>query len=152
MALIPIEDISKLLPHRFPFLLVDRVIEYEPGKRIVALKNVTCNEQFFQGHFPEWKIMPGVLIIEAIAQAGAIYLSRSIPDWNHKFLVLSKVDRARFKKMVVPGDQLRLEADFLRRKGRICHMKGKALVDGEVVTEAEIFASILDIEELGSQK
>ena len=145
-------EIPKVLPHRFPFLLVDRVIEIIPEKSIVALKNVTCNEQFFQGHFPEWKIMPGVLIIEAMAQAGAILLLRSIPNPERMFLALSKVDKARFKRMVVPGDQLRLDVEWTRQKGRICQMKGKASVDGELAAEAEIYATVIDIEDMGGPK
>jgi beta-hydroxyacyl-ACP dehydratase FabZ len=150
--MIPNDEIPKLLPHRFPFLLVDRVVDMVPAKSIVALKNVTCNEQFFQGHFPEWKILPGVLIIEAMAQAGAVLLFRSIPDPERKFLALSKIDKAKFKRMVVPGDQLRLEVEWTRTKGKICQMKGKAFVDGDVAAEAEIYATILDIEELGGGK
>jgi beta-hydroxyacyl-ACP dehydratase FabZ len=150
--MIPTEQIMKFLPHRFPFLLVDRVVEMVPHKTIRAIKNVTCNEQFFQGHFPEWKIMPGVLIIEAMAQAGAVLLFRSIPDPERKFLALSKIDKAKFKRMVVPGDQLRLEVEWTRTKGKICQMKGKAFVDGDVAAEAEIYATILDIEELGGGK
>lgn len=146
--MISIEKISKFLPHRFPFLLVDRVVSMEPGKRISALKNVTCNEQFFQGHFPEWKIMPGVLIIEAVAQAGGILLFNTIPAAEEKIVVLSKVDRVKFKKMVTPGDQLQLEVDWVRIKGRIVHMRGRALVDGEVVAEGEIYATILDLKDL----
>jgi 3-hydroxyacyl-[acyl-carrier-protein] dehydratase len=145
---ISIEAISKALPHRFPFLLIDRVIDLVPEKNIVALKNVTCNEQFFQGHFPEWKIMPGVLIIEAIAQAGAILLFHSIPDPESKFVVLSKVEKAKFKKMVTPGDQLRIEVEWIRLKGRICQMKGKGLVDGEVAAEGVIFAMLLDADDM----
>jgi 3-hydroxyacyl-[acyl-carrier-protein] dehydratase/UDP-3-O-[3-hydroxymyristoyl] N-acetylglucosamine deacetylase/3-hydroxyacyl-[acyl-carrier-protein] dehydratase len=145
---ISIEAISKALPHRFPFLLIDRIIEIVPEKSIVALKNVTCNEQFFQGHFPEWKIMPGVLIIEAIAQAGAILLFHSIPDPASKFVVLSKVEKAKFKKMVTPGDQLRIEVEWIRLKGRICQMKGKGLVDGEVAAEGVIFAMLLDADDM----
>ena len=150
--MITIEQISKFLPHRFPFLLVDRVVDMVPAKSIVALKNVTCNEQFFQGHFPEWKIMPGVLIIEALAQAGAILLFSSIPDPESKFIVMSKIDKAKFKRMVVPGDQLRLDVEWTRGKGRICKMTGKAFVDGEIVAEAEIYASVLDVEELQEKK
>ena len=147
--MVPIEKIMRFLPHRFPFLLVDRVVDMVPQKIIVALKNVTCNEQFFQGHFPQWKIMPGVLIVEAMAQAGAILLFGSISDPEKKFPVLSKVDKAKFKRMVVPGDQLRLEVQWTRAKGRICQMKGKAFVDGEVAAEADITATILDLEDLG---
>jgi 3-hydroxyacyl-[acyl-carrier-protein] dehydratase/UDP-3-O-[3-hydroxymyristoyl] N-acetylglucosamine deacetylase/3-hydroxyacyl-[acyl-carrier-protein] dehydratase len=150
--MITVEAISKLLPHRFPFLLIDRVVDIVPEKTIVALKNVTCNEQFFQGHFPEWKIMPGVLIIEAIAQAGAVLLFNSIPDADRKFVVLSKIDRAKFKRMVTPGDQLRIEVEWLRLKGRICQMRGKALVEGETAAEAEIFATLLDVESLAAKK
>jgi 3-hydroxyacyl-[acyl-carrier-protein] dehydratase/UDP-3-O-[3-hydroxymyristoyl] N-acetylglucosamine deacetylase/3-hydroxyacyl-[acyl-carrier-protein] dehydratase len=150
--MISIEQISKFLPHRFPFLLVDRVVDIVPAKTIVALKNVTCNEQFFQGHFPEWKIMPGVLIIEALAQAGAILLFSSGLDPEKKFVVLSKIDKAKFKRMVVPGDQLRLDVEWTRRKGRICQMKGKAFVDGDLAAEAEICASVLDIEDLDGKK
>jgi len=146
--MIPTEQIMKFLPHRFPFLLVDRVINIVPRKTIVAIKNVTCNEQFFQGHFPEWKIMPGVLIIEAMAQAGAVLLFSSIPDPETKFLALSKIDRAKFKRMVVPGDQLRMDVEWTREKGKICQMKGKAFVDGELAAEAEIYASVLDIAEV----
>jgi 3-hydroxyacyl-[acyl-carrier-protein] dehydratase/UDP-3-O-[3-hydroxymyristoyl] N-acetylglucosamine deacetylase/3-hydroxyacyl-[acyl-carrier-protein] dehydratase len=150
--MISIEDISRLLPHRFPFLLIDRVIDFAPEKSIVALKNVTCNEQFFQGHFPDWKIMPGVLIIEAIAQAGAVLLLNSIPDPDRKFILLSKLDKAKFKRMVIPGDQIRIEVQWIRHKGRIFRMKGKALVDGEIAAEGEIFATVLDIEELADKK
>ena len=150
--MISVEQISKFLPHRFPFLLVDRVIDMVPAKTIVALKNVTCNEQFFQGHFPEWKIMPGVLIIEAMAQAGAILLFSSISHPERKFVVLSKIDKAKFKRMVVPGDQLRLEIEWTRQKGRICQMKGKAFVDGEIAAEAEIFATLLDVDDLKDKK
>ncbi len=146
--MVTVEAISKLLPHRFPFLLVDRVIDLVPGKTIVALKNVTCNEQFFQGHFPEWKIMPGVLILEAIAQAGAVLLFHTISDAADKFIALSKIDKAKFKRMVIPGDQLRIEVEWLRQKGKICQMRGKALVDGDVAAEAEIFAMLLDVKDL----
>jgi len=148
--MIPAEQIMRFLPHRFPFLLVDRVLDVVPRTSIVAIKNVTCNEQFFQGHFPEWKIMPGVLIIEAMAQAGAVLLFSSIPDPETKFVVLSKVDKAKFKRMVVPGDQLRLDVLWTRQKGRILQMKGKAFVEGELAAEAEIYASVLDIAEVKS--
>jgi len=148
--MIPTEQIMRFLPHRFPFLLVDRIIGMDPKKSIVAIKNVTCNEQFFQGHFPEWKIMPGVLIIEALAQAGAVLFFSSVPDPETKFVVLSKVDKAKFKRMVVPGDQLRLEVEWTRSKGRILQMKGKAFVENDVAAEAEIYASILDISEVKS--
>lgn len=150
--MVTVERIMKFLPHRFPFLLVDRIVDMVPSKTVVAIKNVTCNEQFFQGHFPEWKIMPGVLIVEAMAQAGAVLLFSSIPDPEKKFVVLSKVDKAKFKRMVVPGDQLRLEVAWTREKGKICQMKGKAFVDGEIAAEAEIFATVLDLAELETLK
>lgn len=141
-----VEDILKFLPHRYPFLLVDRVIDIQPGKSIVAIKNVTCNESFFEGHFPEIKIMPGVLIVEAVAQAGGILLYHSIPDPMKKLVVLSKIQNARFRKIVTPGDQLRLEAEFVKLKARVCHIKGRALVGEEVAVEGEIIASIVDLE------
>jgi 3-hydroxyacyl-[acyl-carrier-protein] dehydratase len=143
-----IGDIQKFLPHRYPFLLVDRVLEMEKGKSIVAIKNVTVNEAFFQGHFPRIKIMPGVLIVEAIAQAGGILLYHSIPDPEKKMVVLSKIGEAKFRKPVVPGDQLRLEAEIIKLKTRICQIRGRALVDGEVVVEGDIIASLLNFEEM----
>lgn len=147
-----VEDILKFLPHRYPFLLVDRVIDIQPGKSIVALKNVTCNESFFEGHFPEIKIMPGVLILEAVAQAGGILLYHSIPDPMKKLVVLSKIQNARFRKIVTPGDQLRLEAEFVKLKARVCHIRGRALVGEEVVADGEIVASIVDLEGLNEHR
>ncbi len=124
----------------------------EEGKRIVALKNVSANEAFFQGHFPKRKIMPGVLIIEAVAQAGGILLFHSIPDPLSKIVLLSKIDNARFRKPVVPGDQLRLEAEIIKLKTRFCFLRGRALVDGEIVVEGDITASLLDREEMNDRK
>jgi len=144
-----VEEIFKFLPHRYPFLLVDRVLEMEPGRKIVALKNVTYNEPFFQGHFPGTKIMPGVLLVEALAQAGGILLMKSIENPEKKLAILSKIEKAKFKKMVIPGDQLRIEVEWLRMKSRIINMKGTILVDGEVVCEGEVYATILDNEEIG---
>ena len=146
--MINIEQIQKFLPHRFPFLLVDRVKKVHPGKSIVALKNVSCNEPFFQGHFPGKMIMPGVLIVEAIAQAGGILLFNSIPDPQRKFVVLTKIDNTKFRRQVVPGDQLKLEAEILKLKGKYCHLKGRAIVEGEVAVEGKMIASILDLEEM----
>jgi len=143
-----IEEIQRFLPHRYPFLLVDRVLEMEPGKSIVGLKNVTVNEAFFQGHFPQIKIMPGVLIVEAIAQAGGILLYHSIDKPETKIVLLSKIENAKFRKPVVPGDQLRLTARIIKLKSRICHLSGQALVDGEVVVEGELMASLLDLREM----
>jgi 3-hydroxyacyl-[acyl-carrier-protein] dehydratase/UDP-3-O-[3-hydroxymyristoyl] N-acetylglucosamine deacetylase/3-hydroxyacyl-[acyl-carrier-protein] dehydratase len=142
---IKIEEIVKLLPHRFPFLMVDRVIQLEPGKSIVAIKNVSCNESFFQGHFPDVKIMPGVLIIEALAQAGGILLYHSFPEPQKKLVVLSKIDKLKFRKAVVPGDQLRLEAEITKVRTKFATIKGRAVVDGEVVAEGEISAAVIDL-------
>lgn len=146
--LFDIERILKILPHRYPFLLVDKVLEIEKRKSIVALKNVTYNEPFFQGHFPALKVMPGVLVMEAIAQAGGILLYHSIPDPQNKLVFLSKIDKAKFRKPIVPGDQIRLEVDVLKLKNRICQIRGKALVEGVIAAEGEILAAVLDIEEL----
>ena len=144
--MIKIEEIQKFLPHRFPFLLVDRVTELHPGRSIVALKNVSSNEYFFQGHFPGKMIMPGVLIVEAIAQAGGILLYNSIPNPQRIFVVLSKIDNTKFRRPVVPGDQLKIEAEILKLKSKYCHLKGRATVEGEVAAEGEIVASLLDLE------
>jgi 3-hydroxyacyl-[acyl-carrier-protein] dehydratase len=144
---IKIEEIVKLLPHRFPFLMVDRVVSLEPGKSIVAVKNVSCNESFFQGHFPEVKIMPGVLIIEAVAQAGGILMYHSFPRPQEKLVVLSKINNLKFRKAVVPGDQLRLEAEIIKLRTKFATIKGRALVDGEVVAEGEISAAVIDLAE-----
>ena len=146
-----IEDIQGFLPHRYPFLLVDRVLEMEVGKSITALKNVTINEPFFQGHFPKLKLMPGVLIVEALAQAGGILLYHSIPNPNDKVVVLSKIENFKFRKPVVPGDQLRLAAQILKLKNRVCHLAGQASVDGNVVVEGELMASVLSLEEMNGR-
>ena len=143
--MIKIEEIVKLLPHRFPFLMVDRVIQLDPGKSIVAIKNVSCNESFFQGHFPDVKIMPGVLIIEALAQAGGILLYHSFPEPQKKLVVLSKIDKLKFRKAAVPGDQLRLEAEITKVRTKFATIKGRAVVDGEVVAEGEISAAVIDL-------
>jgi len=148
LGYLDIEKILKTLPHRYPFLLVDRVLHVEPGKSLVAIKNATYNEEFFQGHFPEFRVMPGVLIIEAIAQAGGILIFSSFPDPENKLFFLSKVDGAKFRRPVIPGDQLRFEIDLIRLKNRFCHYKGKALVDGEIAAECEIVASVAEIERL----
>lgn len=150
--MIKVEEIFKFLPHRYPFLLVDRVLELDPGKSIVAIKNVSYNESFFEGHFPEVKIMPGVLIVEAVAQAGGILLYHSLPEAEKKLVVLSKIQNAKFRRIVSPGDQLRLEAQVIKIRGRFCHVRGKALVDGEIVAEGDIIASVLDLEEVNEQK
>ena len=135
-----------MLPHRYPFLLVDRVLKLEKGKSIVAIKNVTVNESFFQGHFPDLKVMPGVLVVEALAQAGGILLYNSIPDFGDKILFLSKIDNMKFRKPVVPGDQIRLEVEIMKLKSRVGYIKAKAIVDEEVVTEGNMMASLVDVE------
>jgi len=141
---IGITEILKILPHRYPFLLVDRILEVEKGKRIVGIKNVTFNEEFFQGHFPGNPVMPGVLIVEAMAQVSAIGLHGVIPDQEKKILYLSAVDRCKFRRPVVPGDQLRIEAEILNLKTRICKCRAVATVDGKVCAEAELLSTLVD--------
>src|ERR1035437_1422236 len=133
-----IQEIMGFLPHRYPFLLIDRIVEFEPGKRVVAIKNVTINEQFFQGHFPELPIMPGVLVVEAMAQAGAIIMMQAIPDRKSKLAVFSGIERAKFRRSVTPGDQLRIEVDVLSFRPRAGRMEGKAYVDGKLACEATL--------------
>jgi len=146
--LVSVEEILKILPHRFPFLMVDRVIGLEPGKSIVAIKNVSCNESFFQGHFPEIKIMPGVLIVEALAQAGGILLYHSFSEPRKRLVVLSKIQNMKFRRAVVPGDQLRLEAEVTKLRMKFATIRGRALVDGEVAVEGELSAGIVDLAEV----
>jgi 3-hydroxyacyl-[acyl-carrier-protein] dehydratase len=131
-----IGDIFKILPHRYPFLLIDRVIELERTKRIVALKNVTCNEPFFQGHFPGKPIMPGVLIVEAIAQAGGVLLLTEIPNRDELLVVFTGIERARFRRPVVPGDQLRIEAEVRAFRVTAARLAGKVFVGDKLVAEA----------------
>jgi 3-hydroxyacyl-[acyl-carrier-protein] dehydratase/UDP-3-O-[3-hydroxymyristoyl] N-acetylglucosamine deacetylase/3-hydroxyacyl-[acyl-carrier-protein] dehydratase len=150
-GILNIEQIQGMLPHRYPFLLIDRILELEEGKSVVALKNVTYNEPFFQGHFPALKVMPGVLVVEALAQAGGILLYRSIPEPDKKISLLSKIDKTKFRKPVVPGDQLRLEVEMIKLKSRFCHVRGRALVDGEVVVEGEVMASLMNLEDMNEQ-
>ncbi|WP_373500663.1 3-hydroxyacyl-ACP dehydratase FabZ [Desulfococcus sp.] len=138
-----VTDIMRFLPHRYPFILVDRILELEPGRRIKALKNVTINEPFFQGHFPRTPIMPGVLIIEAMAQAGGVLVIESLPPEKHGSLVyFMGIDKARFRQPVVPGDQLIFEIDMIKSRGRAAKLSGVATVDGNRVAEAEVLASI----------
>jgi 3-hydroxyacyl-[acyl-carrier-protein] dehydratase len=141
----PWRDILKTLPHRYPFLLVDRVEEVQPGERLVALKNVTFNEPFFMGHFPDHPVMPGVLILEAMAQAGAMLAGRTDPAAVQGRLVyFMAIDKARFRKPVVPGDQLMLELTLLKRRREIWRFQGVARVKGAVVAEAELMAMTRD--------
>ncbi len=149
--MISIEGILGFLPHRYPFLLVDRVLSMEPGKSIAALKNVTYNEPFFQGHFPEMPIMPGVLIVEAIAQAGGILIYHTVPNPETKLVLLAKIENTKFRKPVVPGDQLRLEAHLLKLRGNFLQLQGRALVEGEVVVEGILMASLLEKGEMNGR-
>ncbi|MES1258309.1 MAG: 3-hydroxyacyl-ACP dehydratase FabZ [Acidobacteriota bacterium] len=141
--LLDVNEIRQILPHRYPFLLVDRIIELE-AESIVGIKNVTANEPFFTGHFPDFPVMPGVLIVEAMAQTAGILVLKSIPDRDRKLVLLVSVDGARFRKPVVPGDQLRLEMKLIRRKGSVAKMAGRAFVDGVLVAEAEVMCKLED--------
>ena len=136
--------IQEILPHRYPFLLVDRIIELEPRTRIVGIKQVTVNEHFFAGHFPEAAVMPGVLQIEALAQVGAILALREFEDRDQKIPFFSGIETARFRRPVVPGDTLRLEVTALRIGSKVQKMRGVATVDGNVTAEAEIMSVIAD--------
>ncbi len=139
-----IEDIMKVLPHRYPFLLVDRIVELQPGKRVVGIKNVTINEPFFQGHFPGHPIMPGVLIIEAMAQVGGMLLLGAIENPGDKVVYFTSLNNVKWRRPVKPGDQLRFELELLQVRGAMCRMQGVAKVDGEVVAEAEMGAMMRD--------
>jgi len=139
-----IEDIMKVLPHRYPFLLVDRILEIEEKKRIVGLKNVTINEPFFQGHFPGHPIMPGVLIIEAMAQVGGMLIMGSIDDAVNKVVYFMSLDNVKFRRPVKPGDQIRFEIEIVQLRGAVCKMRGVGKVDGEVVAEADMAAMVRD--------
>ncbi|TMN21970.1 3-hydroxyacyl-ACP dehydratase FabZ [Lentibacillus cibarius] len=136
-----IDQIKETIPHRYPFLLVDKVTEMEEGKRVTAVKNVTANEPYFQGHFPDYPVMPGVLIVEALAQTGAIGVL-GMEENQGKIGFLAGLDKCRFKRQVKPGDQLQLEVDIVRVKGSVGKGKGVATVDGEVACEAEITFAI----------
>lgn len=139
-----VAGIMSSIPHRYPFLLVDRVLEMDPGKRIVALKNVTVNEPFFPGHFPGVPVMPGVLIVEALAQAGAVLLLHNQPNRASQLIYFTGIDAARFRRAVVPGDQLILEMEVLKLRSRTCKMRGVAKVDGQIAAEAEILSATVD--------
>ena len=139
-----IDAILDLLPHRYPMLLIDRIIDITRAKRIVALKNVTINEPFFEGHFPGYPIMPGVLIVEAMAQAGAVLLFTEVTDRDDKLLLFTGIERARFRRPVTPGDQLRIEVDVLAFRGTAGRLQGKAYVDGKLACEAVVTCRLLN--------
>jgi len=144
--MLDINDIREILPHRYPFLLVDRILELEP-ERIVGIKNVTLNEPFFTGHFPDFPVMPGVLIIEAMAQTAGVLVLKNIADRANKLVLLVAVENARFRRPVVPGDSLRMEMKVIKRKASVAKMAGVATVDGLVVAEAEVMCKLADKEE-----
>jgi len=139
-----IMQIMEHLPHRYPFLLVDRILETHGTQKIVGLKNVSINEPFFQGHFPGHPVMPGVLIVEAMAQTGGLLLMEQVPDRERKVVYFMSLDKVKFRRPVVPGDQLRMEIEMLQFRGKIARMKGVAYVEGQVATEAEMMACVVD--------
>jgi len=142
-----INEIQKFLPHRYPFLMIDKVVEMERYKRIVAIKSVTINEGFFQGHFPGKPVMPGVLILECMAQAGGLLLLQEIPDRAKKIMYLASMSDVKFRRPVVPGDQLRIEVNILTWKGDLCKIEAKTFVDGNLATEAKMLCVMADREE-----
>ena len=144
MSILDTQAIQQILPHRYPFLLVDKIIELEPRVRIVGIKQVTFNEQFFQGHFPGAPVMPGVLQIEALAQVGAILALREFEDRENKIPFFSGIEKAKFRRPVVPGDTLTLEVKALRIGSKVQKMYGEAKVDGQITAEAEIMCIIGD--------
>jgi len=144
MIAIDIGDIQATLPHRYPFLLVDRIRELEVGRRIIGIKNVTINEPFFQGHFPGHPIMPGVLILEAMAQVGGVLAFKSVPTEGRPVVYLTGVDKAKFRKPVVPGDQLRFEIEVLKKRPPFWKMRAKAYVESDLVCEAEMTAMVTE--------
>lgn len=144
ISTLEIQEIMEFLPHRYPFLLVDRILEYEENQRIVGIKNVTINEPFFAGHFPGVPIMPGVLILESMAQVGGVLVFKTLPERDSKLVFFMGVEDARFRKPVVPGDQLRIEMLVTRLKTRVGKLNGKAYVEGQLVAEADIMFSMVD--------
>jgi len=150
--LLPLDvvEIMRLLPHRYPFLMVDRVVEVVQKQRLVAIKNVTFNEPFFQGHFPGLPVMPAVMLLEALAQAGCILVMMEAPDPGAKIMFFTGVERARFRRPVVPGDQVRLEIDVLNWRSRAMRMQGKAFVDGKLACEGIVNSQMLPRQRQGS--
>lgn len=144
-------EIQSILPHRYPFLLVDRIRELDPDRRIVGIKNVTINEPFFQGHFPGRPVMPGVLILEALAQVGGVLAFKSLGSVGRPVVYLTGIDGAKFRKPVVPGDILRLEVDVLKKRAPFWKMQGRAFVESELVCEAEVTAMVTDEKAAGGK-
>jgi 3-hydroxyacyl-[acyl-carrier-protein] dehydratase len=144
--MLDIEQIKEIIPHRYPFLLVDRILEVEEGKKAAGLKNVSANEEFFNGHFPDYPVMPGVLIVEALAQVGAVAMLKKEENQG-RLAFFAGIDNCRFKKQVRPGDQLRLEVEIVRARGSIGKGKGIATVDGELVCETDIMFALGDKKE-----
>ena len=149
--MLDINQIQKILPHRYPFLMVDRVVELEPRKRAVGIKNVTVNEEFFNGHFPGQPVMPGVLQIEAMAQLAGALLMQELEEHN-KLPFLMSIDKVKFRKAVVPGDQLVLEADSLRLRGSVGAVRARARVGGQIVAQAEIRFAVVDRAQAGAPR
>lgn len=145
--ILDINEIMKIIPHRYPFLLVDRIVEMVPGKRVVGLKNVTINEPFFAGHFPQAPVMPGVLILEAIAQVGAVMVLQDLPDRVNKLLYFVAIESAKFRRPVVPGDQLRIEVTVQSMRAKFGKMRGEASVDGKLVAESVVTCAVVDRDE-----
>jgi 3-hydroxyacyl-[acyl-carrier-protein] dehydratase len=139
--MLDITQIKEIIPHRYPFLLVDRILEIEEGEKAVGIKNVTANEEFFNGHFPDYPVMPGVLIVEALAQVGAVAMLKKEEN-RGRLAFFAGIDKCRFKRQVKPGDQLRLEVEIIRLKGPVGKGKGIATVDGELVCETEIMFAL----------
>jgi 3-hydroxyacyl-[acyl-carrier-protein] dehydratase len=138
-----IQEILEFLPHRYPFLLIDRIVEFEPAKRLVAIKNVTINEPFFMGHFPGYPIMPGVLVVEAMAQAGGVIMMAEMPNRHEKLVVFTGIEKAKFRQPVTPGDQLRIEVQVLAFRTRAGRIQGRAFVDGKLACEATLTCQVV---------